>query len=141
PSDSFRMTDAMGYDGLSLVMILLTNVIVFVILLSNYDTKYSSEKRFNAMIFLMQFALLGVFMSFDLISFYVFWEISLAPVFLLLFWYGEKDRKRTMMMFFIFTFVGSLAMLFSVFYLGSLDLANYGYQSIVNLQMSAKTAV
>lgn len=136
-----RMTDRLGYDGLSMAMILLTNVIIFVILLSNYDTKYASEKRFNAMIFFMQFALLGVFMSFDLVLFYVFWELSLLPVFLLLFWFGEKNRKRTLYMFFIFTFVGSLAMLFSIFYLGSLTTGNYDYQNLVNIQMTTKTAL
>lgn len=136
-----RMTDQLGYDGLSLTMILLTNVIVFIILLSNYNNKYASEKRFNAMIFFMQFALLGVFMSFDLVLFYVFWELSLLPVFLLLFWYGDKDRKRTLIMFFIFTFVGSLAMLYSVFYIGSLTPGNYGYQNLVDIQMNTKTAL
>lgn len=136
-----RMTDSIGYDGLSLAMVLLTNVVVLVILLSNYDNKYASEKRFNAMLFFMQFALLGVFMSFDLVVFYVFWELSLLPVFLLLFWYGERDRKRTMWMFFIFTFVGSLAMLFSVFYIGSLTQGSYDYQNLVNIKMTAKAAL
>jgi len=137
----FRMSYRMGYDGLGMVMILLTNVIIFLILLSNYDNSIASNKLFNAMVFLFQFALIGVFTSFDLILFYVFWEISLIPVFLILFWFGAEDRKRTLFLFFIYTFIGSLCMLYSVFYLGSLTNGNYDYDNLVKITMNSKTAM
>lgn len=138
----FRMTYQMGYDGLGLAMILLTNVVVFVILLANFENvNIASNKMFNSMVFLMQFALLGVFTSFDLILFYIFWELSLIPVFLIAFWFGEKDRKRTLLIFFIYTFIGSLAMLFSIFYIGTLTTGNYDYQTLVDIEMNTKTAL
>lgn len=138
----FRMTYQMGYDGLGLAMILLTNIIILLIFLANYENNISENKLFNAMVFLMQFSLIGVFTSFDLILFYVFWEISLLPVFLIAFWFGEKDRKKTLILFFIYTFIGSLCMLYSVFYLGTLtNGGNYDYQTLLNIQMDPRTAM
>lgn len=137
----FRMSYRIGYDGLSLAMILLTNIVTFLIILANFDNHTASNRLFNAMIFLMQFALLGSFMAFDLILFYIFWEMALLPVFLLAYWFGEKDRKKTLITFFLFTFVGSLAMLFSIFYVGTLTAGNYDYQTLIDIKMTAQTAL
>jgi NADH-quinone oxidoreductase subunit M len=137
----FRMSYRIGYDGLSLAMVLLTNLVVFLILLANYDNEIASNKWFNAMIFLMQFALLGSFTAFDLILFYIFWEMALLPVFLLAYWFGEKDRKKTLITFFLYTFVGSLAMLFSIFYIGTLTTEGYDYQALLNIKMDIRTAM
>lgn len=137
----FRMSYRIGYDGLSLAMVILTNIVVFLILLANYDNETASNKWFNVMIFLMQFALLGSFTSFDLILFYIFWEMALLPVFLLAYWFGEGERKKTLITFFLYTFIGSLAMLFSIFYVGTLTTGNYDYQSLLDIQMDVRTAM
>ena len=137
----FRMSYRLGYDGLSLAMVVLTNIVTFLILLSNYENDTASNKMYNTMVFLMQFALIGSFISYDLILFYIFWELALIPVFLLFFWFGEKDRKKTLITFFVYTFVGSLAMLFSIFYIGSLSSGSYDYESLLSIQMNTKTAL
>lgn len=137
----FRMSYTMGYDGLGLAMIVLTNVIVLLILLANFENNNASNKMFNSMIFLMQFALLGVFTSYDFILFYIFWELALIPVFLIAFWFGEAERKKVLIKFFIYTFVGSLAMLFSILYIGSLVTGNYEYSNLVSITMDTKTAL
>lgn len=137
----FRMTYHLAYDGLGLAMILLTNIILFLIFLSNYGNEIANNKFFNAMMFLMQFALIGVFTSFDLVLFYVFWELSLIPVFLIAYWFGEKNRKSVLLLFFIYTFIGSLCMLYSVFYIGTLTVGTYEYQSLVDIQMDVRTAL
>lgn len=130
-----------GYDGIGLTMIVLTSVITFLILLSNYDNqKFSTSKRFNALIFLMQFALIGVFLSLDGLLFYIFWELSLIPVFLLFLWYGEKDKRTTLIKFFIYTFVGSLAMLFSLLYIRTLA-PSFAIEDLIAVQLSTTTAL
>jgi NADH-quinone oxidoreductase subunit M len=101
-------------DGLSILMLLLTNAIVFLILLANYARSISGEKLFTAMTLLMQFGLVGVFTTNDLIGFYIFWELTLIPIFFILYWYGNFDNKRSLMQFFLYTLFGSLAMLVSV---------------------------
>lgn len=135
----FNMSFRIGYDGLSLAMVLLTNIVTFLILLGNYENPTASNRLFNSMVFLMQFALLGSFMSFDLILFYIFWEMALIPVFLLAYWFGEKDRKKVLITFFLYTFIGSLAMLFSIFYIGSLS-SSYDHETLVSIEMDVKTA-
>jgi len=125
-----------GYDGIGLVMVLLTNIIVFLILLANYDNdKIASSKKFTSAVFFMQFALLGVFLSTGGLLFYIFWELSLIPVFLIFLWYGERPKRKTLMKFFIYTFVGSLAMLFSLLYVRTMS-SSFSIDDLTNLHLT-----
>lgn len=128
-----------GYDGVSLIMMALTAVLVPLVLLSNYKNELAGNRTFTSMVFFMQLGLLGVFLSMDGIMFYVFWEITLIPIFLIAYWFGAPERKAALMKFFIYTFVGSLAMLASLIGVG---VYAKSFQ-IVDLQavtMTAKTA-
>ena len=136
---AFGLTFKMGYDGIGLFMVLLVNVVVPIILLSNLNRAIASERSFNAMVFLMQFGLLGVFTAMDAIMFYVFWELTLIPIFLIALWYGSDERKPVLIKFFIYTFVGSLGMLLSLFALGAYD-TSFDHASLVALEFSAKSA-
>jgi NADH-quinone oxidoreductase subunit M len=109
----------MGYDGLSLTMVLLVNAIVAIILLANYGKELAQNKSFTALVFFMQMGLLGVFLAQDGILFYVFWEVTLIPIFLILYWFGQQNNNPVLMKFFIYTLLGSLGMLLSFIYLGS----------------------
>jgi NADH-quinone oxidoreductase subunit M len=111
---AYGITLNFGYDGISLMMLLLTTVLVPLILLSNFGRELSSNRLFTSMVFLMQFGLIGVFISLDGIWFYIFWEITLIPIFLIAYWFGEPERKAALMKFFIYTFFGSLFMLASL---------------------------
>lgn len=108
------ITLSFGYDGVSLIMMLLTAVLIPLILLANYKNELASNRQFTSMVFLMQFGLLGVFTAMDGILFYSFWEITLIPIFLIAYWFGAPERKAALTKFFIYTFVGSLAMLASL---------------------------
>lgn len=110
----FGITLSFGYDGVSLVLLLLTAVLVPLILLANYNSELANNKLFTSMVFFMQFGLMGVFVSMDGLWFYAFWEITLIPIFLITWWFGEADRKPILIKFFIYTFVGSIAMLASL---------------------------
>ena len=136
---SFGLTCKMGYDGMSLFMVLLTNVITFLIILSNYNRDIASNRSFTALVFFMQLGLLGVFTSFDGLLFYIFWEITLIPVFLIALWYGGKDRKAALVKFFIYTFVGSLAMLLSLMAIKG-HAKSFSYLDLMAVELTAKSA-
>lgn len=131
-----------AYDGIGLVMILLTNVIIFLVLLSNFNREVGSSMKFVAMVFLMQFALLGVFTAMDGLLFYIFWEITLIPVFLIALWFGNSERKKALIKFFIYTFVGSLGMLAALITLKAFNpaTASFAYVDLINVQLTAKAA-
>lgn len=136
---SFGLTFKMGYDGMSLFMILLINAVVPIILLANLNREVADERGFNSMAMLMQFGLIGVFAAMDGIMFYIFWELTLIPIFLIALWYGSSDRKKILIKFFIYTFVGSLAMLLSLMALGTYA-TDYSHESLVAITLTPKVA-
>lgn len=136
---TFGLTFKMSYDGMGLIMVLLTNVMVPIILLSNLNQSTANEKSFNSMVLLMQFGLIGVFTAMDGIMFYVFWELTLIPIFLIALWFGAPDRRTTLIKFFIYTFVGSLAMLLSLMALGTYE-GDFSHESLMAIQLSSKSA-
>jgi NADH-quinone oxidoreductase subunit M len=73
--------------------------------------------RFYSLVLLMQAALIGVFTSLDGLLFYIFWEFALIPIYFICAIWGDEDRIRITLKFFIYTFVGSLFMLLSLIYL------------------------
>jgi NADH-quinone oxidoreductase subunit M len=101
-------------DSLGFTMILLTNAVFFLVFLGNYQRSIVQEKRFTALALLMQFGLLGVFTTNTILGFYIFWELTLLPIFLILYWFGAFDKPRALLQFFLYTLLGSLAMLLSV---------------------------
>ncbi len=144
-SSTFGLTYKMGYDGISLIMVVLTNVVTFLILLANFNGTLASNKLFTSMVFFMQVGLLGVFLSMDGLLFYVFWEISLIPVFLIFLWFGAPGRKADLIKFFIYTFVGSLAMLFALMMLkvggpGFEGAASFSWEDLMKVQLGATSA-
>lgn len=106
-----------GADGISMLMILLTNALLPLILFSSFDREIPDFKNFYSLIFLMQFALLGVFTALDGFLFYVFWELALIPIWFIALLWGGADRIRITLKFFIFTLSGSLIMLIGLIYL------------------------
>ncbi|MGS0747466.1 complex I subunit 4 family protein [Halpernia sp. GG3] len=101
-----------GIDGLSMIMVILTNILVPLIILSSFNEKRCYSNKFYGLILLMQFGLLGVFTSLDGLVFYGFWEITLIPIWFICGLWGQEDQKlKFTTKFFIFTFVGSLFML------------------------------
>jgi len=111
-------------DGISTILVLLTALLYPFIIIANpksiSDNGTSSirnPKPFYALMMLMQFGLLGVFMAKDAFLFYVFYELSLIPIyFICAFWGGERSIPITLK-FFIYTLAGSLFMLVAILYL------------------------
>jgi NADH-quinone oxidoreductase subunit M len=108
---------SLGLDGISLLLVILTNVLMPLIILSSFGTNYDRPKAFYALMLMMQAALIGVFTCTDGFLFYIFWELALIPIYFICLMWGGADRVRITLKFFIYTMTGSLFMLVALIYL------------------------
>jgi len=106
-----------GIDGISMLLVLLTNLLVPIIILSSYKHNYKNPAAFYALILFMQSGLLLVFTAMDAFLFYIGWEAALIPIYFICAIWGGKDRIRVNMKFFVYTIAGSLFMLVGIIYL------------------------
>lgn len=107
----------LGVDGISMVLILLTFVIVFIsVMVVCLEGKNISTEC--SLIFLIQATTIGSFCALDGLLFYLFWEASLLPMFFYIGGFGGRDRWHASKKYFIFTLAGSLFFLISILYLG-----------------------
>ncbi|AXG73555.1 NADH-quinone oxidoreductase subunit M [Flavobacterium arcticum] len=107
-------------DSLSLAMVALTTVLTPIIVLTSFGNMFPKTKAFYALILFMAFAMVGTFLSTDGLVYYIFWELSLIPIYFIALIWGSGDaesRKKAVVKFFIYTFAGSLFMLVSFIYL------------------------
>ncbi len=105
---------ALGVDGLSVVMVLLSNIVVFAAALSSNHI-HESRRLYYSLFLLLQTGLLGVFMSVDLLGFFIFWELVLIPMFFIIGRWGEEGCQHAAIKFFIYTHFGSAVMLVGFF--------------------------
>ncbi len=115
--ESMGISFKLGLDGLGLLLVLLTNALLPLIIYSTFDREIKDFRNFFSLIFLMQFALIGVFSALDGFLFYVFWELALIPIWFICLLWGGADRIRITLKFFIYTLSGSLVMLVGLIYL------------------------
>jgi len=106
-----------GADGIGLWMIVLSTLLAPLAMLASWNMVTRSVNNYFALILLLEFALIGVFSSYDLFLFYVFWEVSIVPfLFLIGIWGGDR-RMYASIKFFVYTMAGSVLMLTSMIYL------------------------
>jgi NADH-quinone oxidoreductase subunit M len=115
-----------GVDGISLFMVVATALLMPLSLLASQRYPSQRPKAFTAWFLLLEFALLGVFLSLDLIMFFVFWEILLVPMYFLIQGWGHERRRYAALKFFLYTSVGSALMLACILTLGFLHQAATG---------------
>lgn len=111
---------ALKADGLALAMVLLTVSLIPIIILSSFANKYNNSKNFYALVLFMAFAMTGTFLAEDGLLYYIFWELSLIPIYFIALVWGNGDleeRKKAVVKFFIYTLAGSLFMLVAFAYL------------------------
>jgi NADH-quinone oxidoreductase subunit M len=104
-------------DGLSLWLVLLTTLLTPIAVLISWKSIQHRAKEFFAFLILLEFGLIGVFVSMDLFLFYVFWEIVLIPMYFLIGIWGHDRRIYATVKFFLYTFTGSVLMLAAIIYL------------------------
>ena len=104
----------MGVDGLSAVMLVLTALLSTLCLYYSIYTVKDRVKEYYFLFLLLQVGMTGVFVSLDFVFFYVFWEIGLVPMYLLIGVWGGKRRIYASIKFFLYTLTGSMAMLLAI---------------------------
>lgn len=129
----------LGIDGISFFLLMLTNILIPVIVLSiNLDKRLA----LIPLILFMQAGLNGVFMAQDGLLFYLFWELAMIPIYFITLMYSERDAFATTIRFFVYTFIGSLAMLASLIFLGSKSLnGSFAYTDLYNVQLSFSESI
>lgn len=111
---------ALKADGLAMAMLLLTTALTPIIIYTSFGTEYKNAKAFYALILFMSFAMVGTFLAADGLLYYIFWELSLIPIYFIALIWGNGDveeRKKAVVKFFIYTLAGSLFMLVAFIYL------------------------
>ncbi len=127
---AINSTYRLGVDGLSLTMVLLTTLLTPVSILASYNIE-ERVKSYMILFLLLETGMLGVFLSLDLLLFFVFWEVGLVPMYFLInqwgtekgereIWGGRKIQARTYasFKFMIYTMAGSLGLLLAIQMLG-----------------------
>ncbi len=107
------MTYTLGVDGLSLPMVMLTTLLSLVAVVASFSIE-ERVKGYFAWFLFMEFAIVGVFMAQDWFLFYMFYEITLIPMFFLIGIWGGKERGPASMSFFLYTLGGSVFMLLGI---------------------------
>jgi len=106
-----------GIDGISMITVILTNVLMPLIILASFKHEYKNANAFYALMLFMQSGLLLVFTALDGFLFYIGWEAALIPIYFICAMWGGKDRIKVNMKFFVYTIAGSLFMLLGIIYL------------------------
>ncbi len=117
-SVGFNIGYAFGVDGLSMPLVLLTAVLSTVSVLVSWNIDLRPKEYF-AWLLVLQTSVLGVFTSLDLIFFFLFWELELIPMFLLISTWGSGNRNYSALKFVLYTIFGSAFMLVGFLVLGS----------------------
>ena len=110
----------LGVDGLSIYFVILTTIIMPVSLLSNWTSISSNVKIYVITILLLETLLLSVFLVLDILSYYIFFESILPPLFILIGSFGSSNRVRASLYLFIYTLLGSLFLLLSIVTMSSI---------------------
>ncbi|MGE5277096.1 MAG: complex I subunit 4 family protein, partial [Acidobacteriota bacterium] len=113
---SIGISYAVGIDGLSLVLILLTTLLTPVSLLFSIPHVEKSVRGFSAAFLLLETGMIGSLAALDLALFYVFWEVMLVPMYFIIGVWGGKRRIYATMKFVLFTLAGSLLMFVAILF-------------------------
>lgn len=125
---AWQIRFALGVDGLSLPLVCLTKLMVPIAILSSWgETRRASG--FMVSYLVLDSAMTGTFLATDLFLFYVFWELMLIPMIVLIGVWGSSERIYACLKFFLFTFAGSLLMLVAIFWIFIAHQEQFGFAS------------
>src|SRR2546429_6931263 len=106
-----------GIDGISFLLIMLTTLLGWISILSSWTAIEIRVKEYYVWFLILQTGMLGVFMALDFFLFFVFWEAMLVPMYLLIGIWGGPRKLYAAIKFFLYTLLGSVAMLLAVLFL------------------------
>ncbi len=116
--NSMGVSFGLGIDGISFPLVILTKLMMPIAILASFNEK-KFMRFFMSCYLVLDSAMTGTFLATDMVLFYVFWELMLIPMILLIGVWGSEQRVFASVKFFIYTFAGSMLMLASIFYLFS----------------------
>ena len=123
----FGIQYKLGVDGLSAALVVLTTTITWVSLLASWRPIQTRIKEFMISFLILEVGLIGVFLALDLFLFYIFWEVVLVPMYLIIGIWGGANRIYATIKFVLYTLAGSLLMLVAILATGfSYQAANGG---------------
>jgi len=132
----------LGIDGLSLLLITLSIFTNLIVILSTWNSIEKKLPQYLAAFLIMQGLLVGVFAAMDAIVFYIFWEATLIPMYLIIGIWGSDNRIYAAIKFFLYTFLGSVLMLAAFLYLGyHAGTFNIETMYAVKLSLTAQTLI
>jgi len=114
----WNITFAMGIDGLSVLLVLLTTFLTPISILSTWTAVEERVKEFMVFFLLLEVGMTGVFLAQDLFLFYIFWEFTLIPMYFLIGIWGGPRRIYAALKFILYTMAGSILMLLAILWLG-----------------------
>lgn len=139
-STTFQIRFHLGIDGINVWLVLLTTLLIPIGVWISQTQIRERHKGFYALLMLFEFGLIGVFSALDLFVFYVFWEVALVPMYLMVGSWGGARRGYAAVKFFVFTMFGSVLMLGSIIYLYSFT-GTTDYQGILNAFNSGRMTI
>ena len=110
----FGITYSVGVDGLSLALVVLTTTLTWISLLASFGPIQTRVKEYMISFLILEVGMIGVFVALDLFLFYIFWELVLVPMYLIIGIWGGKNRIYATIKFVLYTLVGSLLMLVAI---------------------------
>lgn len=119
----------LGVDGLSLFLVLLTSLLTPIAIVFSWGKYRERTKEYFALLLLLQTGMSGTFLALDTFLFYIFWELMLIPMYLIIGVWGGPRRIYAAIKFVLFTMVGSLLMLFALIYLYHQHYLQFGVYS------------
>ncbi|MDP8926227.1 MAG: NADH-quinone oxidoreductase subunit M [Actinomycetota bacterium] len=128
-----------GLDGLGFGMFFLSALLTLIAVVASWDIR-ENPRQYFAILFVAELGMLGVFAAQDLILFYVFFEITLIPMYLLVGIWGDENRRPAAIKFFIYTFLGSTTMLAGFLALGMLSGPNFSIEALQESGTLSRTA-
>lgn len=111
PGTDATVSLALGMDGLSVLLVALSSLLIPIVLVAAPGHIQHRVREFVFWLLLMEAGMLGVFLALDLVLFYVFWEMSLIPLYFMVGIWGGENRLYATLKFVLYTLVGSLLML------------------------------
>jgi NADH-quinone oxidoreductase subunit M len=138
---SMHVNYALGVDGISVALILLTSFVGVLVIIGAWDVvKDNKPHQYMAAMLVLEGLLIGVFCATDALLFYVFFEAMLIPMFILIGIWGGPRRVYATLKFFIYTFLGSIFMLVGLLYLyhkaGTFDMATLAHLPLTMKEQS-----
>ncbi|HWH25006.1 MAG TPA: NADH-quinone oxidoreductase subunit M [Candidatus Limnocylindria bacterium] len=111
---AFGITYRLGVDGISLALVVLTTTLTWVSILASFGPIVDRVKEYMISFLVLEIGMVGVFLALDMFLFYIFWEIVLVPMYLIIGIWGGANRIYATIKFVLYTLVGSLLMLVAI---------------------------